>query len=309
MPSRLKQALSALILVAGLAFCIVALARLQREFPLHWAFTGAGILEAAACAAVALAATAFAWRRYMAAFLDTDLSLRDALYQIGVMQIGKYVPVVIGGFVARISANTASLSAGRIVVATIVEQLGAMGSALLIGICCYVAVAVPAAVPLAIACVVLVVGLAPSMLEIASRLFVRLRGAFGSATWIPARHPNPRLVRQALAFQLLQMIAMAGFIGASIMLVAPDIAFAAVAAVTGAYLVSVVIGIAVVFLPGGIGVREAAFVWLAATQIDSREALQLALALRIAMSALDLVSGAICLAVRLSVAPGERRTS
>jgi len=156
---------------------------------------------------------------------------------------------------------------------------------------------------------VLVVWLAPSMLEIASRLFVRLRGAFGAATWIPAGHPNPRLVRQALAFQLLQMIAMAGFIGASIMLVAPDIAFAAVAAVTGAYLVSVVIGIAVVFLPGGIGVREAAFVWLAATQIDSREALQLALALRIAMSALDLVSGAICLAVRLSVAPGERRTS
>jgi hypothetical protein len=309
MPSRLKQALSALILVAGLAFCIVALARLQRQFPLHWAFTGAGILEAAACATVAMAATAFAWRRYMTAFLDTHLSLRDALYQIGVMQIGKYVPVVIGGFVARISANTANLSAGRIVVATIVEQLGAMGAALLIGICCYVVVAVPKAAPFAIAFVVLVVWLAPWMLEIASRLFVRLRGAFGLASWTPAGHPDPGLVRQALTFQLLQMIAMAGFIGASIALVAPDIAFPAVSAVTGAYLVSIVIGIAVVFVPGGIGIREAAFVWLAATQIDSREALQLALALRIAMSALDLVSGAICLAIRLTVAPAERRTS
>lgn len=308
MPSRLKQALNALILIAGLAFCVVALARLQRQYPLRWSFSGAGILEAAACAILALIATAFAWRRYMKAFLDTDLSLRDALYQIGVMQIGKYVPVMIGGFVARISANTASLPAGRIVWATMVEQVGAMGTALLIGICCYALAAVPEASPLAIVFAALVVWFAPAMLEIASGLFDRLRGVLGSASSVSARHPDPRLLRQALAFQLLQMIAMAGFIGACIALGAPDMTLASLGAVTGAYLVSIVAGIAVVFLPGGIGAREAAFVWLTAGQIESREALQLALAMRIAMSALDLFSGAMCVAVRVS-APSRWRGS
>src|SRR3954465_10064930 len=106
MGSRLKQAANALILIGGLAFCVVALARLQRQYPLHWSFSGTGVLEATVCAVLALAATALAWRRYMKAFVDADLSFRDALYQIGVMQIGKYVPVVIGGFVARVSANS-----------------------------------------------------------------------------------------------------------------------------------------------------------------------------------------------------------
>ena len=258
---------------------------------------------------VALAATAFAWQRYMKAFLDTRLSLPDAVYQICVMQIGKYVPIMIGGFLARISANTRHLSAERIVVATTVEQIGAMGAALVIGADCYVLVRMPAAAPFAIAGSVLVAWFAPSMFAIALRLFARLRSPLSSTSYAQAREPGPAMLRQALGFQLVQMMAMAGFLGIVIAQVFPEMPLGSGVLVTGSYLISVVVGIAVVFLPGGIGAREAAFIWLASAQITAGSALQLALALRIAMSVLDLAAGAICAGARLWATHRERRQS
>jgi uncharacterized membrane protein YbhN (UPF0104 family) len=76
--------------------------------------------------------------------------------------------------------------------------------------------------------------------------------------------------------------------------------------VSGAYALAVVAGIAVVFLPGGIGVREAVFVGLASSRLDTPTALQLALALRIAMSVFDLIAGAGCLLLR-GAADGGRK--
>ena len=305
MQVRHKQALNAAILVAGLAFCVAALMRLQWQYPLHVSLTAGGVLLVVACALLALSATTFAWQCYMKAFLNVRLPLRDALYQICVMQIGKYVPVMIGGFVARVSANVGNLSTERIVVATTVEQIGAMGVALLVGICCYVLALIPAAAALGLACTILVAWFAPAVLAVALRIFARLRGGMGSAVWAVDR-PSPRSLREALGLQVLQMIAMVGFIGGIVSMIAPHLGVSSVAIVTGAYLISVVIGIAIFFLPGGIGAREAVLIWLTAGQIDSREALQLALALRIGMSALDLLAGATCLALRLPLHGGRR---
>ena len=307
MPPRLKRALNASILIAGLAFCVFALQRLQRDYPQHASLSAGGVLLAAGCAMIALLATALAWQRYMRAFLGERLPPLEAMYQICVMQIGKYVPVMIGGFLARISANAGSLSAKRIVIATTVEQIGAMGSALVIGIDCYVLVRMPVAAPIVIAASVSIVWFIPSLWAIASSLYARLRGSSVSKSIAPASGLDSGMLRQALAFQFAQMLVMAVFIGTVILQVAPDLSLRSSALMAGAYLMSIVAGIAVVFLPGGMGVREAVFVWLASGEVAASEALRLALAMRIAMSALDLLAGAICVALRVASARREAR--
>jgi hypothetical protein len=305
MPPRLKRALNASILIAGLAFCVFALKRLQQDYPQHGSFSVSGVLLAAGCAMAALSATALAWQRYMRAFLGERLPLVEAMYQICVMQIGKYVPVMIGGFLARISANAGNLSAKRIVIATTVEQIGAMGSALVIGIDCYALARVPLAAPIAIAASVSIVWLIPSLWAIAPRLYTRLRDSFASKSIAPASGPEPAMLRQALAFQFAQMLVMAVFIGTVILQVAPELSLRSSALMSGAYLISIVAGIAVVFLPGGIGVREGVFVWLASGEVATTEALRLALAMRIAMSLLDLAAGALCVPLRVASARGD----
>jgi uncharacterized membrane protein YbhN (UPF0104 family) len=307
MPPRLKRALNASILIAGLGFCVFALQRLQRDYPMHGSFSAGGMLLAACCAIVALCATAFAWQRYMKAFLGERLPPLEAMYQICVMQIGKYVPVMIGGFLARISANAGSFSTRRIVIATTVEQIGAMGSALVIGIDCYVVVRWPVLAPVAILASLSIVWFTPSLLAIISMLYVRLRGAFGMKSVAAAGSPDSGALRTALVFQYVQMLVMVVFVCTVILQVFPDLSLRSSALMAGAYLISIVAGIAVVFLPGGMGVREAVFVGLASGEIATAEALQLALALRIAMSLLDLAAGATSVALRVASAKADAR--
>jgi hypothetical protein len=223
------------------------------------------------------------------------------------MLIGKYVPVMIGGFLARISANARILSTRRIIWATTIEQIGAMSAALGAGAVCYAWARTHLVGPLVAGGCALAVWFAPSVLAMVLRIFGRLSAKLRSAPDALGVRSESRMLRQALAFQFVQMIAMVVFIGAVVMPVVPDMTLHSSALIAGSYLISVVVGIAVFFLPGGIGAREAAFVWLASAEIDAREALQLALALRIAMSILDLVAGAICVIIRGTVAHWERR--
>ena len=62
---------------------------------------------------------------------------------------------------------------------------------------------------------------------------------------------------------------------------------------TGAYAGSILMGMVAFILPGGIGAREAAFVWLSATVLDTETALALAAALRLVNVAFDLAMGAL----------------
>jgi hypothetical protein len=307
MPPRLKRALNASILIAGLGFCVFALKRLQGEYPLHASFSASGVLVAASCAIVALWATAFAWQRYMKAFLGEHLPPLEAMYQICMMQIGKYVPVMIGGFLARISANAGNLSTRRIVIATTVELIGAMGSARVIGIDCYVLVRMPIVAPVAAAVSLSIVWFMPSLLAIVPMLYARLRVGLGMKSVAAVDGPEPGALRRALAFQYAQMLVMAIFIVAVISQVFPDLSLRSSILMAGAYLISIVAGIAVVFLPGGVGVREAVFVWLASGELATTEALQLALAMRIAMSLLDLAAGATSVVLRVASAKADAR--
>jgi hypothetical protein len=55
------------------------------------------------------------------------------------------------------------------------------------------------------------------------------------------------------------------------------------------------LGVAAFVFPGGIGAREAAFVWIAGRVVGYDTALVIATALRVAMTGIDLAAGAGCL--------------
>ena len=298
MSPRLKQLLNGAILIAGLAFCIVSLVRLQRLHPLHGSPTAATATAFALLAVGALAAMSVAWQRYVFAFFAVRLSLRHAAYQSCLMLVAKYVPVMIAGFVARITAYGAYASASRVVFATLTELMGAIAAATFVGLACLAM----ALAPLALAAVIAVAGgalvVAPALITRALSIASRFRRASASAQVLSFERPARRALREAAAAQVVQWVLLAGFVAVSVTLVAPELGGATLLVVSGAYALAVVAGIAVVFVPGGIGVREAVFVGIASSRLDAAQALQLALALRIAMSVFDLIAGAGCVLLR-----------
>jgi len=292
---RVKELVNGAILAAGLALCVFSLVRLQAEHPLTWAPTAPAVTLFFALALAALAAMACAWQRYVLAFFGTRPSIARAAYQSCVMLVAKYVPVMVAGFVARVSAYAGHASAGRVVFATLTELAGAVAAATVVGAACLAVVLVPLAVPCVLAIALVGIVFAPAWIAFAMRILSRLRRSESGASTLAEDDATRGALRAAIAFQMLQWIVLAGFVAVSILLVAPTMSASTLAVVSGAYALAVVVGIAIVFLPGGIGAREAAFVWLASARLDTAQALQLALALRIAMSVLDLIAGAACI--------------
>jgi uncharacterized membrane protein YbhN (UPF0104 family) len=306
MDVRVKRIVNVAILVAGLVLCIVSLVRLQAEHPLTWAPTVPAVIAFLVLAVAALAAMASAWQRYVLAFFDARLTLAHAAYQSCVMLVAKYVPVMVAGFIARVAAYSAHAPAGRVVFATLTELAGAVAAATLVGAACLISVLVPFATPVVIAIALAGVAFAPAWITFAMRILSRLRRSESSAAGIGWSDASRRALRIALAFQVLQWIVLAGFVAVSVLLVAPDTGASTLVVVSGAYALAIVVGIAIVFLPGGLGAREAAFVWLASPRLGAAEALQLALALRIAMSILDLIAGVGCVLLHRAADPRDR---
>jgi uncharacterized membrane protein YbhN (UPF0104 family) len=305
MSPRARQILNGAILFAGLAFCVVSLVRLQRLHPLYFSPDPAALAAFVLLGIGALAAMAVAWQRYVFAFFAVRLPLRHAAYQSCLMLVAKYVPVMIAGFVARISAYGAYASASRIVFATLTELIGAIAAATVVGLGCLAVAFVPLALPLVIAVAAVAIAIAPALIGKTLAIVSRLRRA-APAPEIPADPATRRALREAPLAQIVQWILLAGFVAITVRLVAPMLGAGTLLVVSGAYALAVVVGIAVVFLPGGIGVREAVFVGLASSRLDTPTALQLALALRIAMSVFDLIAGAGCLLLR-GAADGGRK--
>lgn len=294
---RMKQAVNGAILAAGLALCVYSLARLQAEHPLTWAPTAPALIAFFVLAFAALAAMSCAWQRYVLAFFGTRLSLARAAYQSCIMLVAKYVPVMVAGFVARVSAYAGHASAGRVVFATLTELAGAVAAATVVGVACLAAALVPLTLPFVIAIALVGIAFAPAWIAFAMRIVSRFRPSDSGASTLARDDATRHALRAALAFQVLQWIMLAGFVAVTVLLIAPATGASTLVVVCGAYALAVVVGIAIVFLPGGIGAREAAFVWLASSRLDATEALQLALALRVAMSVLDLIAGVGCIAL------------
>jgi len=271
-------------LFAGIVFCVLALRRMlvSQTVAIHFspALLGMAILGGA----VSTIAAAAAWREMLFAFSGQRIPFPEALAQLGLVLIGKYVPGKISGIAARVLANKHVCPARTVVTATLFEWLGALAAAALVGVCAYIA---KESLHLT-----LIVALAVAPIWWSSPLLVE----WSLGRWKKLAHfsgavqVNVGAVRLALTLQVLQWFGLIALIIAVARMVIGDNSAMDLLRVAGAYGIAVVVGQLIILFPGGIGPREGVFIWLASALVGTTGAVALALALRIATIGLDLVA-------------------
>ena len=276
----------------GLGLCAWAIWRLEPQFR---ALGQHATVERFGFAAAVLATVWWlavaSWRQMVLAFTGVRLPWPNAIRQLGLLLVGKYVPGSVFGFLARHYDLPASIPRSRVLAAGLYEQLVGLAMPIAAGAICGLAaytrqpwwlVALPG-LPWVVAA-----GLEVTVKAMRVLPSARLRGmgeALGSSL---TRSPFQLLLGCTLALLatlgwLLLVFAMARvLLGAS--------GYAALG-VAGAFGLAVAVGMLVVIAPGGVGAREGAFVALAAHWLTPAQGLLLAAAMRLASVALDLGAG------------------
>jgi hypothetical protein len=287
--SRISGAVFTLV---GFALCILALTKLGFKADLG-NFAHVGIIAALLATAIgALVASALSWRNYLLALSGCRLAFGAAFYQVALVLTGKYVPIILGGVFARVAANAGRVPPSNVVGATLLEQCGALAAATSIGAASIVAAYSPLAgiALLALAFAAAAIAPAASRPVLATILWLRARlrrePAIGGAV------SDRRAASRAWIAQLAQWIVLSLFVGTVLHAMRPDVPTAELLKLCGAYGIAVVVGIAAFMFPGGLGPREATFVWIAGHVVDYDVALAMASALRLAMTGIDLLAGA-----------------
>lgn len=300
-PSRVPwlRLVSVLFMLAGLAFCVATLYRagLAQYRNLLEPILFGGLVVAAL---VVLVASTFAWRACFEAVTACRLAFPEAFQQLGLVLIGKYVPIILGGVLARVGANASRTSASNVIEATILEQCGGLASGAAVGVAFlswwmspFAGVLVGLA---AIAAAIVAPYLAGPAIAVMHGLRARIRRRDDFTLAAIAHGP----VRIAWLAQLVEWTAVTLFVALIVHGLRPEIGSADLMFIAGAFLVAVVLGMAAFMFPGGIGAREAAFVWMAGRVVGYDTALFIAVALRVAMMGIDLLAGAGCLAIGLT---------
>jgi hypothetical protein len=240
----------------------------------------------------ALVASAFSWRHYLAALSGYRLAFGAAFYQVALVLIGKYVPIILGGVFARVAANAGRVRPASVVGATLLEQCGALAAATWIGVVCiaYAHSAVAGVALFALALAAATVAPAAAKPVLAAILWLRAR--FRRESALESGVSDRRAAARAWLAQIAQWSALSLFVGAVLHAMRPDLPWTDVLELCGAYGIAVVVGIAAFLFPGGLGPREATFVWIAGHVVDYDVALAMASALRVAMTGIDLLAGA-----------------
>ncbi len=281
------QHLKRYLLWAGLALCIYALWRSQAlsmkrheqlDLP-HWIYAGF-LLTLILLFAIA------SWRTYLRAYLLNEADWHTATRQLGLLLIGKYIPGGIFGFLLRIydQPRTQRL---KLLWASIADQSIGLGTTTLV------------------AGVLMATASQRNWLWMILILPIPLLANAGivllhhCAKWVPwlSRHTNTApdahngQLCLAASFQLCQAVTWAVLV-AMLTTQLYDLPPYAAIGTAGAYLLAVGAGMLMVFLPGGIGAREAALTALASPWIDLPQALYLGALMRILTSLVDVAAGA-----------------
>ncbi|WP_298580307.1 lysylphosphatidylglycerol synthase domain-containing protein [uncultured Luteimonas sp.] len=226
-----------------------------------------------------------AWRQYLAAYTGDRAAWRLAVRQIGILLVGKYVPTGVFGFVARLYDEPGARR-GPLLWAGIAEQ--SIGVAMPVCFGGLLLLLAHTGHPAWIALVPVLPAFALGGLLILHRVAGRIP--------LLRRYPNgpePGRLRalQAAALQLGVQVAWAGAILVLVSALFGVDPYAA-CGVAGAFGLAIAAGMLVVFVPGGIGVREAVLIGLAAPWLGTSQALFVAGLLRIFSTVVDLVGGA-----------------
>jgi hypothetical protein len=229
---------------------------------------------------------------------DRLLPIRIAVEHVGMLQVGKYIPGKIFGIVARASEPVPGFPTGVLVRATMHEQLLGLGCTLIAGVMLlathelghWIAAALLLLIVPTIAAIVY-----PTAWRLAAGVASRVARKVGGDVGELAAPAARTTACVALVFAL-QWLAVGGLI--AIVLWSLSVDASPWLAVTGAYAMATVGGMAALVVPGGIGVREMLFVGLAAPSIGQPMAITLAATLRLALSAMDLLGGMLAIAIR-----------
>lgn len=282
----------ALFTLAGLVFCVVALGKLGFRQDLA-NFAHAGVVAMLLATALgALVASALSWRHYLVALSGYRLAFGAAFYQVALVLTGKYVPIILGGVFARVAANTGRVRPASVVGATLLEQCGALAAATWVGVACIAGAYAPLAGLSLLALAFAAAGLAPMAAKPVLMTILWLRSRFRREPAVAGEVADRRAASRAWIAQVAQWIVLSLFVGTVLHAMRPDLPIADILKLCGAYGIAVVVGIAAFMFPGGLGPREATFIWIAGHVVDYDAALAMASALRVAMTGIDLLAGA-----------------
>jgi hypothetical protein len=282
------------LLWAGLLLCAIAVRHHWRESSALLAginAKGATLIVMAFLVMWLLAVAS--WREVVAACTREKIPWHVATRHLTLLLLGKYVPGGVWGFLARLSDSTAYGSLAVMTTAGLVEQWIGLAMVSLVG-----------AVTLVAAywrCGALFLGvLVFPLIVLASLHFagevLRYLVRYVPARWSQAANSIRQLGlgRQlwlASTLTMLQVILILSVTG-GVAAAAFHFDMYTTLAVAGCYGVGIMAGIAAIFMPGGILVREAVFVMLCRDWIAPAEAIALAGALRLIFTVFDLTAGA-----------------
>ena len=282
------------LLWAGLLLCVIAVRRYWHESSALLAgigFGGAMVIVVAILLMWQLAVAS--WRQVVVACSGKKIPWRIAARHLTLLLLGKYVPGGVWGFLARLSDSAAYGSLAVMTAAGLVEQwIGLAMVSLLGGIAlaaaywkCWAllfgAIVFPLIVLASLRCT------SWAIRHLARYLPARWRQAAGSVSERGWGWP----LWWAASLTMLQVIVILGVAGGVAATAFHFDAYTALA-VAGCYGVGIMAGIAAIFMPGGILVREAVFVMLCRDWITPAEAIALAGGLRLTFTAFDLTAGA-----------------
>lgn len=256
------------------------------------------------CSIANLSLSALAWRFFLYAVSGCRIGLREAMSQVGLLLVGKYVPGKISGVAARIFANSPTIAARRVAFATALEQAGGMAAALLLGSLAFWGSGRIGVLMVISALAIISLWIVPPVLTVMVR-----RWSFFSLGDAPELGVS--VLRRAFVVQTLQWAVLLLLVLSVASMVAPEMKMAVLLQIGGAYALAVIAGQLAFLFPGGIGPREGAFVWLLSGPVTPPQALAIALALRVATTAIDLLGGVgyLLKPKRVVSAVSERRAS
>ncbi|HIJ85412.1 MAG: hypothetical protein HW380_2692 [Magnetococcales bacterium] len=239
---------------------------------------------------IALAATL--WRRSLAIVSPLALERRQALAHVGIILVAKYVPGKLWGLVGRgLHARHLGITAGAITTATALEQLAIMSSAIMIMGAGLFHEHLPWLVPALAATILILCSTWKKSFDLLAKWakgpLVRLLILIEQGSAHLCSKAFAGLCWLAFWQWILTSILLAEIVAATGATFSIDLVFALIIAAPAA----IIAGFLVIFVPGGIGIREGVLVYYLEPVIGMEAAIMTAIVFRIVETLRDVVMG------------------
>lgn len=282
------------VLVLGILFALFAL---NQSFATGWSqlrFEPLTLPTLGLASVALLLVTGLTWRHCLYAVSGRRISLHNAVVHTAFMLIGKYVPGKVWGIALRaVTSARYALTPAMVMRGSLLEFSLAIQSGLVMGLPVYFLHSRPTLLILTIALLVpasyLFYRHGLRLLTWLSRAVPRLGDRLPGA--LEGTDPGARAYFPALALFCVQWAIICTIVLILLRVVDAAPSAGSLAPVAAAYPLSVLVGFAALFAPGGIGVREGAFVGLLVPFLPLKEAVDLALLLRAWNVSFDFVVG------------------